>query len=282
MYIGVIGISEWSYMETHEQPRWSLPLRLEPEVLAVGYSFVGIERVETYRPAPMWQLTLFEGPTSLDLRQGRQRWRLAIRPQDILIIPPNSVRVYTTERRLEHYYLEFRYRLEYPESAVIELPAVFPSGPSAAIMHRDFAACMDLRETDRYESDLLARLLLWRLVRIARTADAGQQDRAHIIEAVQKRIRENTADASLTPDALAEAVGYSRRRLDQLCVELLGKPVSACIRDRRAQLAEDLLRQSALPIHLIGAQVGIPDRHAFNKFMRRNRGKSPTAIRAGE
>ena len=103
-------------METIEQPRWSLPLSLEPEVLAVGYSFVGIERVETYRPAPMWQLTLFEGPTSLDLRQGRQRWRLAIRPQDILIIPPNSVRVYTTERRLEHYYLEFRYRLEYPES----------------------------------------------------------------------------------------------------------------------------------------------------------------------
>ncbi len=269
-------------MEIREQPRWSLPLRLEPEILGVGYSYVGIQRVETYRPTPSWQMTLFEGHASLVLRKGRRQWRLAIRPQDILIIPPNSDRIYTTERRLEHYYLEFRYPREFAESAVVELPAIFPSGPSAAIIHRDFAACMDLRETDRHESDLLARLLLWRLVRIARTAEAGHQDRAHIIEEVQKRIRENTADASLTPDALAEAIGYSRRRLDQLCVELLDKPVSACIRDRRAQLAEDLLRQSALPIHLIGAQVGIPDRHGFNKFMRRNCGKSPTAIRAGE
>ena len=206
-------------METDKQPRWSLPLRLEPEVLAVGYSYVGIERVETYRPAPTWQVTLFEGPASLELKEGRRRWRLAIRPQDILIIPPNSERIYTTEQRLEHYYLEIRYGLEFPGSAVVELPAIIHSGPSADIMHRDFAACMDLRETDRYESDLLARLLLWRLVRIARTADAGQQDRAHIIEEVQKRIRENTADASLTPDALAEAVGYSRRRLDQLHLE---------------------------------------------------------------
>jgi AraC-like DNA-binding protein len=267
-------------METTEAPRWLLPLRLEPETLAVGYAPVGVARVERFIARPIWQATLFEGPTSLLLRKGRRRWRLEIQPQDILIIPPNSDRTYTTERLVNHFYLEFRYGSETAASDPIDLPAIMPAGPSATRMQRDFAACMDLRETDRIESDLLARLLLWRMVRIARTAEAGQQDRAHIIEEVQKRIRENTADASLTPDALAEAVGYSRRRLDQLCVEILGKPVSACIRDRRAQLAEDLLRQSALPIHLIGAQVGIPDRHAFNKFMRRNRGKSPTAIRA--
>ncbi len=280
--MGVIGIRMWSYMEIYEQPRWSLPLRLEPEVLAIGYAPVGGQRVERFTPRPVWQMALFEGSTSLVLTTKQRQWRLAIQPQDIFIIPPDSERIYTTERRLQHYYLEFRYPLEFPESALVELPAIIPCGPSVDMMRRDFAACMDLRETDRYESDLLARLLLWRLVRIARTVEAGHQDRAHIIEEVQKRIRENTADASLTPEALAEAVGYSRRRLDQLFVEFLGKPVSACIRDRRARLAEDLLRQSVLPIHLIGAQVGIPDRHGFNKFMRRNCGKSPTAIRTGE
>lgn len=248
----------------------------------MGYSPVGVERVERYTPAPTWQLGLFEGPTSLVLRKGRRRWCLMIKTHDLVIIPPDSDRIYTTERPVNHFYLEFRYGSVTTASNSVELPAIMPCGMSADAMLRDFAACMELRETDRLESDLLARLLLWRLVRIARTAEAGHQDRAHIIEELQRRIRENTADASLTPEALAEAVGYSRRRLDQLFAELLGKPVSACIRDRRAQLAEDLLRQSSLPIHAVGARVGIPDRHGFNKFMRRNRGLSPTAIRAGQ
>ena len=185
----------------------------------MGYSPVGVERVERYTPAPTWQLGLFEGPTSLVLRKGRRRWCLMIKTHDLVIIPPDSDRIYTTERPVNHFYLEFRYGSVTTASNSVELPAIMPCGMSADAMLRDFAACMELRETDRLESDLLARLLLWRLVRIARTAEAGHQDRAHIIEEVQRRIRENTADASLTPEALAEAVGYSRRRLDQLFAE---------------------------------------------------------------
>ncbi len=58
----------------------------------------------------------------------------------------------------------------------------------------------------------------------------------------------------------------------------LGNPASACIRDHRARLAEDRL-QTNLPVYLIGVRVGLPDPPAFKKFMRRNRGLIPLAIR---
>ena len=269
-------------MDTSKHPRWSLPLRLEPEILRVGFTTVGKQAVERYLPMPFWQLTFFDGAASVELKKGNSLWRLEIRPQEIFVIPSDSERIYLMERPAEHYYLEFRYASGSTPSDPVELPAIIPCGPSADIMRRDLLACLHLQETDRFESNLLAWLLLWRLVRLARTAEAGHQDREHVVQEVQKWILENTADASLTPDALAVTVGYSRRRLDQIFVEQVGKPVSACIRDRRAQLAEDLLHRSSLPIKEIGARVGIPDPHGFNKFIRRNLGMSPTAIRAGE
>ncbi len=267
-------------MEITEMPQWSLPLHSEPEILAVGYSYVGIERVERYMPEPFWQLGLFEGAASLLLKKGDGQWRLNIKPYDLLIIPSDSTRIYTTSRRIGHFYLWFRYPSESTPQEAFELPGVMPGGASIRTMRRDLARCMDLRETDRFESDLLARLILCRLARIARMGEAGDHSREQALRSVQRRIRENSADASLTPESLAEAVGYSRRRLDQIFAEQFGKPLSAYIRERRAQIAEELLRRSSLPIHTIGAQIGIPDPHSFNKFMRRNCGKSPTAIRA--
>ena len=94
------------------------------------------------------------------------------------------------------------------------------------------------------------------------------------------RIRENIADPSLIPESLARSACLSRRRLDQVSVMHTGKPIGAWIRERRRQLAVELLSQTSLAIQDVGKQVGINDPHAFNKFIRRECGQSPTDIRS--
>jgi AraC-like DNA-binding protein len=222
----------------------------------------------------------FEGATVVELSKAGKLWRLDIKPHDVFVIPPNTNRRYLSKAPLRHYYLIFRFPVESALAECVELPAIIPTGPHAATVRRDLDAIIDLRETDVFESELLARLTLWRLGRLARFAANAQQGGDAAVQATLERIRRDIADYRITPEALAEAVGLSRRRLDQLFTSIVGKPVSACIRDRRVQLAKDLLCQTALPIHLVSAQVGMPDPQAFNKFIRRYCGKSPTAVRS--
>jgi len=164
----------------------------------------------------------------------------------------------------------------------VELPALIPPGPSAGMIRQDLVTIADLWESDRFESNLLAWLVLWRLARIARNTSRTQQDAETAVQMTLLRIRETIADPSLTPESLARAAGFSRRRLDQLFTQQLGKPVSAYIRARRKQLAVELLCQTSLKIQDIGAQVGIRDPHSFNKFIRRVCGLSPTALRTSD
>jgi AraC-like DNA-binding protein len=269
-------------MEIIENPILSLSLRQEPKILAVGAAMVGTRKVEEYTPYAYWQLGFFEGKTVVELSKAEKMWRLEINPHDIFIIPPGTVRKYFSEHPLRHYYLSFQFPVESPPTECVQLPALISTGPNAEMMQRDFAAVIDLGETDPVESEMLARLLIWRLVRLARLSDKAQQGGEYAVQASLQRIRESIGNPDLTPETLADKVGLSRRRLDQLFMRIVGKPVFACIRDRRVQLAEDLLRQTALPIHTIGTQVGIPDSHAFNKFIRRNCGKSPSALRTAD
>lgn len=266
-------------METTTVPGWILPLRRQPAVLAVGRALVGRLETETYNPVGYWQIGFFEGATTVELTRGRKRWRLAIEAGDLFLIPPDSTRCYTTPRPIQHDYLAFRFDGEGASDERVQLPAVIPSGIARKTMARDLAAVVDLRDSDRFESDLLARLVLWRMVRLARLADRVRPGGADTVQAARDEIREHIASYGLTPESLARQAGMSRRRLDQLFVDVTGKTVAACIRDRRLQLAVDLLRYSTLPVHIIGEQAGIHDRHAFNKFIRHNCGKSPSAVR---
>jgi len=269
-------------LEITQLPHWSLPLRLKPEILAVGFSTIGILQVEEYNPVPYWQIGLFEGPAVVELRKAEQPLRMMIKPQDIFVIPPNCDRTYFAEDIVSHFYLSFQFALENSVQELIELPALIPCGLLTNTMLRDFTAAIDLWESDRFESDLLSRLILWRLVRLSRMTEPAEQDRAGIIQETLKRIRQNLGNYSLTPDSLARIAGLSRRRLDQLFIQGVGKPVAVCIRDRRLQHAQYLLHQTSLPIRVIGMQVGFSDPHGFNKFIRRNCGMSPSVIRSAE
>ena len=267
-------------METLEKPVWKIPLRTQPEIVSVSYTPMGIQRREEYsHDQSCWQIGFFDGPTSVTLTRGSSRWQFDIGPETVFVIPANTHRSYVTPRKLYHYSMAFRFAPGLDQSVALELPAIIDPGPSAGMIRQELATIADLRETDRFESNLQAWLLLCRLARLARITSRAEHDAAAVVQATLLRIRENIADAYLTPASLAKSASLSRRRLDQLSVMQTGKPIGAWIRERRRQLAVELLCQTSLAVQDVGKQVGISDPHAFNKFIRRECGRSPSCIR---
>jgi len=268
--------------QSPDEPLWSLPLSLRPRVDAVGVSSVGILPEERYLPMPSWQIGLFEGETAVELTRGKRTWQWPVGPRTVLVIPPRSTRVYSTPRRVMHYYAAFRFprgggRTESPS----DLAPVIPLGIEAALTERDFSAAIDLRVSDRDESDLLIWLILRRLARLTRETRSGRATSATVVKCAMERIRRHLADADLTPEALAGEAGLSRRRLDQLFTEAIGCPVAAWIREQRLARATRLLEETSIPIGVVGEVTGLGDPHQFNKSIRRATGLSPTEVRRG-
>ena len=185
-------------------PVWKMPLHEQPEIVSVSYTPMGIERREAYDHERLcWQIAFFDGPTSVTLTRGSSRWQFDIAAETVFVIPPHSHRDYVTRRRIYSYTLAFRFASGMGDSASLELPAIIDPGPSAGTVRQELASIADLRETDRFESDLQAWLLLCRLARLARITSRAQHDAVTVVQATLLRIRENIADVSLTPESLA-------------------------------------------------------------------------------
>lgn len=97
------------------------------------------------------------------------------------------------------------------------------------------------------------------------------------------RIAEKLADPGLDANTLAREEGISRRRLDELFVQLVGSPVAACITERRLLRAAELLRDSArhtLSVATIAQRVGFSDASYFARSFKLRFGAVPRAWRA--
>jgi len=80
----------------------------------------------------------------------------------------------------------------------------------------------------------------------------------------------------------SELAGFLRiayRTLRRICKRVLGVPVNVAIRARQLELAARLLRETDLPIGEIGILTGFGDRRTFPRAIRREFGRSPSAIR---
>jgi|SaaInlStandDraft_1057018.scaffolds.fasta_scaffold51009_1 AraC-like DNA-binding protein len=260
-------------------PSWKLPLISAPVVHALGSATMGHHEIEIYHAGPHWQLGHFKGSTKVELSHGSNTWSLDIKNNDIFIIPPNSTRKYFSQKPLLSYYLEFSYPSETSTDNDSLLPAIISSGASSKSVICEFKNMIDCKETDPHESELLTRLWLWRLLKLSESSNTLKWDSHTKIPKCLQLIRENFSDPELSSESLARDCALSRRRLDQLFNREMGKTVSQCIRDRRIDRSKNLLQQTLLPIHIIGEQVGIPDRQVFNKFIKRYLGKSPTDLR---
>lgn len=86
----------------------------------------------------------------------------------------------------------------------------------------------------------------------------------------------------LPTSELAAMTGWSPDYLARRFREQTGQTIAQYLLHQRIERARLLLLTTDLPVKQVGARVGLPDPHYFNKQMRRVLGRSPSALRRAE
>jgi len=259
-------------------PRLEMPLHARPRLAMVGRGVHGVRgAVERYRLARYWCLHLYTYHARL---QFNGRW-MEIRPGSAGITPPETDLAYHFPGRCEHLFAHFHLPAGTSAadgtSARLDLPALQDLGTAWASMAQGLTEAMGWFSTTPLRAEVRLWDLLWQL------ATRSPDKRGALPAPVQSACAmiEMELGSRLRVPRIAQAVDLSHNHLTRLFREHLGKTVVRYIRDRRAHVAEHLLRDTTLPIKAIAHSVGIPDLHQFNKTMHQAFGQSPRRLREG-
>jgi AraC-like DNA-binding protein len=147
----------------------------------------------------------------------------------------------------------------------------FAAGSNAMMLSAADAA-RPLREADEALAEIVRRRLDKTLVDRARTAAETAGSR------VRRMLLEGFGQTSLTPEALAAALGMSRRTLSRRLAEE-GTSVRQILDEVRAELSQALLQDRHLSIGDIAFFLNYSEPAAFHRSFRRWTGKTPGAFR---
>jgi AraC-like DNA-binding protein len=265
--------------------RVPIELGRPPEVVMIGVGRHGVARLrDTYSLADLWALHVYEYDGTLVLRDlgtthgaGDEPVEIALHPGLVTLVPPGAITEYRYEGPSEHLFAHLRLprpAMVAPQSVPLwqqpgaDLPAVRDLMISA-IAHR-------VAQPARTRADMWTALL--RLAEIGRTEAGGDPADGYLATALAY-IDRNLA-AHLTVPDVAAAAGISHTHLTRLFTERTGRTVVAHIRERRADRAAHLLRESTLSVAAVAASVGMADLQALNKLCRSATGLSPRRLRA--
>lgn len=95
---------------------------------------------------------------------------------------------------------------------------------------------------------------------------------------IDSYINENLA-SQLDSDILCEHFKISRAKLYQISMSNFGMGITEYIRSLRTRKAEDLLRNTTMPINAVAQAVGINDYNYFTKVFKRETGRTPSGFR---
>lgn len=262
--------------------RVEIDLDRPPDVVMIGVGRHGIARSrDVYSLADLWALHVYEYEATL-LVSGPAgagfEAEIALRPGVVTLIPPGAVTEYRYTGPSEHLFAHLR--LPPPggtatESVPLwqqpgaELPALRDLMVSA-IAHRS-------GQPARTRADVWTALL--RLVETGRASDGGDLADGYLATALA--FIDRNLGAPITVPEVAAAAGISHTHLTRLFTERTGRTVVSRIRERRAERAVHLLRESTLSVAAVAASVGVADLQALNKLCRSATGLSPRQLRAG-
>lgn len=109
---------------------------------------------------------------------------------------------------------------------------------------------------------------------------AGSSVRAAHLHRAGEMIRKNLSDPDLSPEAVAEAIGISKRYLHELFAAE-NQTVSQFIREARLKAARDLLQMpNPGPMSDIAYRMGFADQAQFSRLFKAMFGQTPTGYRA--
>ncbi|MBA3708579.1 MAG: helix-turn-helix transcriptional regulator [Planctomycetes bacterium] len=218
-----------------------------------------------------WCLHLYTYPATLTVNGVT----LEIRPGYAGICPEGGDLHYRFQTKSVHTFAHFRLR-GHAEGSMVALPAMQDLGAGFDAMQSAFQEAIGWRATAPARAASRLWEILWELS--ARTPTASAESAHPALERARHHIEIHLGER-LSVEALAAHAGCSHNHLTRLFQRDLGRTVVGYIRDRRVQRARHLLRHSTMAIKAIAADVGIPDPHLFNKVIRRELGKPPSAVR---
>ncbi|MCZ7648387.1 MAG: helix-turn-helix domain-containing protein [Planctomycetota bacterium] len=254
--------------------RFAMPLAEPPRIKALAFGRHPSGEY-TYRLPGYWCLHLFRVEAELRI-DGRT---FPIRPGHASITPPGAKLDYAfptfSDQIYSHYALPAADGL--PTTAV---PAMQDLGGEFAQFESLMGEAVGYFPSQPRRAEARLWEILWRLS--DRAADAGEPEgEAHpALREARRQIEVRLGDG-VEVAWLARRVGLSHNQLTRLFRAGTGQTVVGYIRQRRLERARHLLTNSTLPIKAVAAEVGLPDLHQFNKFIREALGQGPRAVREG-
>jgi AraC-like DNA-binding protein len=199
-----------------------------------------------------------------------------LRPDRLLVIPPDTPFAADGRTRTEHLYLHFAVRTPSLQAR----PAVFAQpldGPADELID-ELRAAEIADETHAPRHAMLAQSLCF-LALSRLPADAF----AHftIDPRVQRAVEYMESHLDTPPDneSLAALIGMNYHAFIRLFRRHLGEAPQRWLTGRRVERACNLLHHTTLSIEQIAERLGFCDRYHFSRLFKQHRGLGPAAFR---
>jgi AraC family transcriptional regulator len=252
----------------------SLPLGLPPRVQMLGaHSRHGVRKKrEIYRLHTFWCLNLFyQGEGTLTLQNKEYPFRIGCAG----FTPPDCDISYHFKQETA---VSFIYFLPQATARQISVPVLVDLGHEFETILLDLQSMATTQNADPECVEARTWDILWKVARHSSLAPAHLH--APVIEETLELI-ERQLSQPIYVQSLAATLNISHTHLNRLFNREFQMSVNRYIKMKRVERARHLLKNSSLPIQSIGAQVGIPDPHLFNKIIHQELGASPRKIREG-
>lgn len=161
-----------------------------------------------------------------------------------------------------------------PRTEVVAIPAIADLGEMTAVRRKEMRETFDWLSISIMRGLGCAFNLLWSISRpldTFRKSDLVSEAEALIIERIAAKINVRS---------LADELAISHSHLLRLFRQEHSQTIQEYIRDKRVELACQMLTDSDMAIKEIAIRTGIPDLQYFNKIIRSSSGHSPTSLRA--
>ncbi len=229
----------------------------------------GPKSIEQYDVGP-WCMHFYRYTGTI--RIGNETYPIA--PGSVGITPGNTAAEYVFKERSTHGFFHF----EPTGSEFISLAPMLAVGDSFATIWAQFEEAIGLFPLNPLRAEIKLWDMLWQHSERSRLPTTGTEP-IHPTVVQATRFIETWLTESLSVSDIAGRLDVSHNHLTRLFQKHLKKTPIAYIIERRLERAEQMLRNTNMPIKQIANQVGINDLQAFNKSFRARFSLSPREYR---
>ncbi len=251
-------------------PLAELPADTMPKVVMSWRSTHYLPKRQEFRVEGAWGMHLYTYAATVFM----DGVRMEIQPGFAGFSPPGVTMQYRFRGESTHLFAH----LVWPDDALptVNVPFVFPVGPTFPEIWRQLEACVSWRESQPLRADIRAWDVLASLVAVSQP-DLGTSYPVVLTQAIS--LIDSRLAEPLSPAEIAQGLGISRAHLARLFRTHLGRTVIQTVREKRLERARYLLETSDIPVKQVATSIGMPDLQVFNKAVRLAFGNSPRELR---